>query len=73
MFNCDNTIISWRFIKQTMMTTLLSHLQILIIHEASHECILLRSIFQHIRESYKLSFVKDNLTILYEDNVACIA
>ena len=46
---------------------------ILITHEASHECIWLRSMFQHIRESYKLSFVKGNLTILYEDNVACIA
>lgn len=27
---------------------------------------------QHIQESYELSTVKDNSTILYEDNVTCI-
>ena len=28
---------------------------------------------QHIRESCGLSFIKNNPTVLYEDNVACIA
>ena len=39
VFNCNGFAISWRSIKQTMMTTLSNHSEILVIHEASHECI----------------------------------
>ena len=42
-------------------------------HEASRECVWLRSMIQHIGESCGLSSVKNNPTVLYEDNVACIA
>ena len=45
----------------------------LTIHEASRECIWLRSMIQHIWESYGLSSIKGDLTILFEDNVTCIA
>ena len=56
-----------------MVVTLSNHLEILIIHEASRECIWLGSMIQHIRESCGLSSIKGDLTILFEDNVACIA
>ena len=39
MFNCNGTTISWRSIKQTMVTTSLNHSEILAIHEISCECI----------------------------------
>ena len=48
MFNCNGTTISWRSIKQTMVVTSSNHSEILAIHEASHECIWLRSMIQHI-------------------------
>ena len=43
VFNCNRTVISWRSFKQTMMATSSNHLEIIAIHEASHECIRLRS------------------------------
>ena len=72
VFNYNGTTISWRFVKQTMVVTLSNHSKILAIHEASRECIWLRSMIQHIRESCGLSFIKDDPTILFEYNVACI-
>ena len=56
-----------------MVATSSNHSEILAIHEASRECIWLRSMIHHIQESCGLSFVKDKPTILFEDNVACIA
>ena len=50
-----------------------NHSEILTIHEASRECIWLRSMIHHIQESCGLSFVKDKPTILFEVNAACIA
>ena len=73
MFNCNGTTISWRSVKQTVVTTSSNPSKILAIHEASRECIWLRSIIQHIRESCGLSSIKGDPTILFEDNVACIA
>ena len=73
MFNCNGTVISWRSVKQSMVATSSNHLEILTIHEASHECIWLRFMIQHIQESCGLSSIKGDLTILFEDNVACIA
>ena len=59
--------------KQTMVATSSNHSEILAIHEASRECIWLRSMIQHIQETYGLSSIKNNPTILYENNAACIA
>ena len=56
-----------------MVVTLSNHSKILAIQEASRKCIWLRSIIQHIRESYGPSSIKGDLTILFEDNAACIA
>ena len=50
-----------------------NHSKIIAIHESSRECIWLRSMIQHIQESYGLPSIKDNLTTLFTDNVACIA
>lgn len=55
-----------------MVTTSLNHSEILVIHEASHECEWLRSTIKHFQESYELSPIKDIMTVLHEDNVAFI-
>jgi len=72
LFTCRETVISWRFVKQTMTTTSSNHAEILAIHEASRECVWLRSMTHHIRETCGLSFSKNLPTILFEDS-ACIA
>ena len=48
VFTYGGTIIYWRSIKQTMVATSSNHSEILAIHEASHECVWLRSMIQHI-------------------------
>ena len=72
IFTYGNTAISWRSVKQMMVTTS-NHSEILAMHEASRECVWLRSMIQHIRESCGLSSIKNNPTVLYEDNATCIA
>lgn len=52
--------------KQTITITYLNHAKILEMHET-------RSMTQHIRETCGLSYSKNLSTILYEDNIACIA
>ena len=39
VFTYGGAIISWRFVKQTMIVTSLNHSEILTIHEASRECV----------------------------------
>ena len=73
MFNCNGTAISWRSVKQTILATLSNYSEILAIHEASCEYIWLRSMIRHIRKACGLSSINGDLTILFEDNVACIA
>ena len=73
VFNYNGTAISWRSVKQTMVATSSNHSEIIAIHEASRECIWIRSMIHHIQESCGLSSVKDKPTILFEDNDACIA
>ena len=70
---CALPIFSWRFFKQTMVATSANHSEILAIHEASRECICLKSMIQYIRESCGLFFIKSDPKILFEDNAACIA
>jgi hypothetical protein len=72
LFTCGRTAIPWRSAKQTLVATSSNHSEIIVIHEASRECIWLRSVIQHIREKCGLSTIKDSPTILYEDNDACI-
>ena len=73
LFTYGDTAISWRSTKQTLTATSSNHAEILAIHEASRECVWLRSLIQHIREKCGLSYTKGSPTVLYEDNAACIA
>lgn len=50
-----------------------NHAEILPIHEASRECVWLRSIVHHIQEDCGMYAGKKTPTIMYEDNAACIA
>ena len=56
-----------------MVATLLNYLEIIEIHEASRECIRLRTMIQHIQKSCGFLSIKDSPTTLFEDNVAYIA
>ena len=68
VFNCNGTTISWRSVKQTMVATSSNHSKILIIHEACRECMYLRSMIQHIRESCRLSSIKEEWWNCYSTN-----
>ncbi|KAM3249554.1 secreted RxLR effector protein like [Capsicum annuum] len=69
---CGGTAISWRSKKQSIVATSLNHAEIITIHEASRECVWLRSIIHLIREKCGLKCDKVPTT-LYEDNAAYIA
>ena len=56
-----------------MVATFSNHSEILAMHEASRECVWLRSMIQHIKKLCGLSSIKNKPTVLYENNVACIA
>ena len=43
VFSCNGASISWKSVKQTMVATSSNHSEILALHEASRECIWLRS------------------------------
>ncbi|XP_074337364.1 secreted RxLR effector protein 161-like [Apium graveolens] len=60
LFTYCDTAISWKSTKQTMAATSSNHAELLAIHEASRECIWLRSVIQHIRESCGLSSISDS-------------
>ena len=72
IFNYNEIVISWRYFKQTMVATSSNHSKILAIHEASRECISLRSMIQYIQESCRLFSIRESLTTLFEENAACI-
>ncbi|XP_035845241.1 secreted RxLR effector protein 161-like [Helianthus annuus] len=73
LFTSGGTAISWRSVKQTITTTSSNHAEILAIHEASRECVWLRSVIQHIRGSCGISTIDEGAIILHENNAACIA
>ncbi|XP_074327076.1 secreted RxLR effector protein 161-like [Apium graveolens] len=64
---CD-TAISWRSTKQTLAATSSNHAELLSLYEASRECLWLRTLVHHIRDSCGLSVNKRIPTTLYEDN-----
>ena len=72
MFICGGTVISWRSTKQSIVATSSNHAETIAIHEASRECVWLRSMIHLIREKCGLECDKVPTT-LYEDNAACIA
>lgn len=72
VFTHGGTAISWRSMKQTIVATSSNHAEILAIHEASRECVWLRSMTQHIRSNCGMNEDKEP-TVMFEDNAACIA
>ncbi|GKE33472.1 hypothetical protein Tco_1452794 [Tanacetum coccineum] len=56
-----------------MSATSSNHANILAIHEVSRECVWLRSMTQHIRESCGISSGQESPLVVHEDNAACIA
>ena len=48
LFSYNGAAISWKVVKQTMVATSSNHSEILVLYEASRECIWLRSMIQHI-------------------------
>ena len=72
VFTVGGSAISWRSQKQTLVTTSSNHAETISLHEASRECVWLRSISQHIHSSSGIH-ISPKPTILYEDNAACVA
>lgn len=64
--------ISLRTMKQTITATSSNHIELLALHEASRECVCLRSLIQHVQKTCGLASTKVNTTNIYEDNIACI-
>ena len=50
LFTCGGTTISWRSVKQTITTTSSNHAELLALHEATRECVWLKSLIQHIQK-----------------------
>jgi hypothetical protein len=59
-------------VKQTLIATSSNHSDIIALYEATREYVWLRWIIDHIQKSCGLSF-ESSPTVIYEDNVACIA
>ena len=72
VFLCGGTTISWRSIKQTMITTSSNHSEIIALYEASRECVWLQPLVQHICGSCGIATNDISPIVLYEDNAACV-
>ena len=72
VFTNNETTISWCSQKQMLVATSSNHSEIIALHEASRECVWIRSMTHHIKESCDFP-VNKSPTILYEDNAACIS
>lgn len=71
VFLNGGTAISWRSQKQTLVATSSNHAEVIALHEASRECVWLRSMTQLILTSCGLE--KNKIpTLIYEDNSACV-
>jgi hypothetical protein len=72
VFLYEWTVISWKSTKQTLIATSTNHSEIIALYEASHECAWLRRVIDHIQASCGIVAL-ESPTIIYEDNVACVA
>jgi hypothetical protein len=73
VFTYDGTAILWRSIKQILTATLSNHAELIALYDAGRERVWLRSMIQHIQDECGLESVRENPTVIYEDNIACIA
>jgi hypothetical protein len=71
VFLQGGTTISWKSSKQTLVSTSTNHSEIIALYEASHECVWLRRMVNHIAQSCGIG-VLDTPTIIFEDNLACV-
>ncbi|GKE83390.1 hypothetical protein Tco_1557132 [Tanacetum coccineum] len=71
VFLDGGTSISWHSQKLTLVATSSNHAEVIALHEASRECVWLRSMTQLIVTSCRLNKEK-SLTIINEDNEACV-
>lgn len=73
VFLCGGEAISWRSVKQSMVATSSNHAEILALHEASGECVWLRSLISHFELSCG---VTDSPSLpptrIYQDNADCV-
>lgn len=63
--------ISWKSTKQTVTATSTNHAELLAFHEATRECVWLRTMEHIIVDQCKLQ-VQDKPIVVFEDNAACI-
>jgi hypothetical protein len=72
VFLQGSTIISWKSSNQTLVSTSTNHSEIIALYEASRKCVWLHRMINHIIQSCGIGMV-DTLTIIFEDNSACVA
>ena len=72
VFLHGGTAISWKSSKQTLVATSTNHSEIIALYKASHECVWLRRMINHIQHSCDIGSITKP-TIIYEDNSASIA
>jgi hypothetical protein len=72
IFLYGGTAISWKCAKQTLIATSTTHSEIITLYEASRECAWLRRVINHIETSCGICAL-ESPTIIYEDNVTCVA
>jgi hypothetical protein len=73
VFTYGGTAISWRSTKQTLTVTSSNHVKLIALYDAGRECVWLRFMIQHIQEECGLESVRENPTVIYENNTTCIA
>ena len=75
VFIHSGAAICWRSTKQTLVATSSNHAEIIAIYEASRELVWLRNMTGHVLKESGLAVgqEKEEPTIIYEDNAACIA
>jgi hypothetical protein len=56
-----------------LTTTSSNYAELIALYDAERECVWLRFMIQHIQEEYGLESVRENSTVIYEDNTACVA
>ena len=72
VFLNGGTAISWKSTKQSIVATSTNYSEIVALFEAAKECTWLRRISKHILNACGM-IVAPTLTIIYEDNRACVA
>jgi hypothetical protein len=72
VFLHEETAISWKSTKQTLIATSINHSEIIVLYEASRECVWLRRVINHIETSCGIGAL-ESPTIIYKDNVTFVA